>query len=55
MAFDSFRDWVNTLDRAGELVRIQPPVAINTLGSHKRMTMSMGVILWMKLLSHSVC
>ena len=81
MAFDSFRDWVNHLDRAGELKRIsqpvateleiteladremkQPgggkalliekptvngvvspfPVAINTLGSHKRMAMSMG-------------
>jgi 4-hydroxy-3-polyprenylbenzoate decarboxylase len=81
MAFDSFRDFVNTLDRAGELKRIsQPvateleiteiadremkspgggkallfekptvngvvspfPVAINTLGSHKRMAMSMG-------------
>ena len=81
MAFDSFRDWVQTLDRAGELTRIrqpvateleiteladremkkpgggkallfeQPtvngvvspfPVAINTLGSHKRMAMSMG-------------
>lgn len=82
MAFESFRDWVNTLDRAGELRRIsQPiateleiteladremkspgggkalliekptvngvvspfPVAINTLGSHKRMAMSLGV------------
>ncbi len=81
MAFDSFRDWINALDRAGELKRIsqpvateleiteladremkQPgggkalliekptvngvvspfPVAINTLGSHKRMAMSMG-------------
>src|SRR6185436_9265132 len=81
MAFDSFREWVNQLDRAGELKRIsqpvateleiteladremkQPgggqalliekptvngvvspfPVAINTLGSHKRMAMSMG-------------
>ncbi len=81
MAFDSFRDWVNQLDRAGELRRItQPvateleiteladremkkpgggkalliekptvngvvspfPVAINTLGSHQRMAMSMG-------------
>jgi 4-hydroxy-3-polyprenylbenzoate decarboxylase len=81
MAFDSFRDWINTLDQAGELKRIsqpvateleiteladremkQPgggkallfekptvngvvspfPVAINTLGSHKRMAMSMG-------------
>lgn len=81
MAFDSFRDWVQALDRAGELTRIrqplateleiteladremkkpgggkallieQPtvngvvspfPVAINTLGSHKRMAMSMG-------------
>jgi 4-hydroxy-3-polyprenylbenzoate decarboxylase len=81
MAFDSFRDWVNHLDQAGELKRItQPvateleiteladremkspgggkalliekptvngvvspfPVAINTLGSHKRMALSMG-------------
>src|SRR6267142_1804788 len=81
MAFDPFRDFVNALDRAGELKRIsQPvateleiteiadremkspgggkallfekptvngvvslfPVAINTLGSHKRMAMSMG-------------
>jgi 4-hydroxy-3-polyprenylbenzoate decarboxylase len=81
MAFDSFRDFVEALDRAGELKRIsQPvateleiteiadremkspgggkallfekptvngvvspfPVAINTLGSHKRMAMSMG-------------
>src|SRR5271154_3391203 len=81
MAFDSFRDFVNALDRAGELKSIsQPvateleiteiadremklpgggkallfekptvngvvspfPVAINTLGSHKRMAMSMG-------------
>jgi 4-hydroxy-3-polyprenylbenzoate decarboxylase len=80
MAFDSFRDFVNALDRAGELKRItqpvateleitaiadremklpgggkallfeQPtvngvvspfPVAINTLGSYKRMAMSM--------------
>src|SRR5258708_5660101 len=81
MAFDSFRDFVNALDRPGELKRIsqpvateveiseiadrerklpgggkallfeQPtvngivspfPVAINTLGSHKRMAMRMG-------------
>jgi len=81
MAFDSFRDFVNALDRAGELKRIsqpvateleiteiadremklpgggkallfeQPtingivspfPVAINTLGSYKRMALSMG-------------
>src|SRR5688572_7999566 len=81
MAFDSFRDWVNHLDKAGELIRIQQPiateleiteladremkkpsggkalliekptvngvvspfpVAINTLGSHKRMAMSLG-------------
>jgi len=81
MAFDSFRDFVNQLDRAGELKRIarpvateleiteiadremkrpgggqallfeQPtvngvvspfPVAINTLGSHRRMALSMG-------------
>jgi 4-hydroxy-3-polyprenylbenzoate decarboxylase len=27
MAFDSFRDWVNALDRAGELIRITQPVA----------------------------
>ena len=27
MAFDSFRDWVDTLDRAGELIRIRQPVA----------------------------
>ena len=81
MAFNSFRDWIDTLDRAGELIRIgQPvateleitelanrqmkspgggkailiehptvngiaspfPVAINTLGSHRRMALSMG-------------
>jgi 4-hydroxy-3-polyprenylbenzoate decarboxylase len=81
MAFDSFRQWIQTLDRAGELRRIttpvateleiteladremkkpgggkallfeQPtvhgrvspfPVAINTLGSWKRMALSMG-------------
>src|SRR6185503_10568836 len=81
MAFDSFRDWVNHLDRAGELIRIQQPVAseleiteladrqmkstgggkalliekptvngqvssfplaINTMGSWKRMAMSLG-------------
>jgi 4-hydroxy-3-polyprenylbenzoate decarboxylase len=81
MAFDSFRDWVSTLDRAGELIRVtQPlateleiteladremkrpgggkalliekptvngvvspfPVAINTLGSHRRMALSLG-------------
>ncbi|HEU5069908.1 MAG TPA: UbiD family decarboxylase [Verrucomicrobiae bacterium] len=81
MAFDSFRDWVNHLDKAGELKRIQQPVAteleiteiadremklpgggkallfekptvngvvspfpvaINTLGSWKRMALSMG-------------
>src|SRR5215469_7524823 len=88
MAFDSFRDFINALDRAGELKRIsQPvateleiteladremkspggpdgigaggkallfekptvngvvspfPVAINTMGSYKRMAMSMG-------------
>ncbi|HEX7653251.1 MAG TPA: UbiD family decarboxylase domain-containing protein, partial [Verrucomicrobiae bacterium] len=81
MAFDSFRDFVNALDRAGELKRItqpvateleiteiadremkQPgggkallfekptingvlspfPVAVNTMGSYKRMAMSMG-------------
>jgi 4-hydroxy-3-polyprenylbenzoate decarboxylase len=81
MAFDSFRDFITALDRAGELKRIsqpiateleitevadremkspnggkallfeQPtingrpsafPVAINTLGSYKRMAMSMG-------------
>src|SRR5579864_3584304 len=27
MAFDSFRDWVNELDRAGELKKISQPVA----------------------------
>jgi len=81
MAFDSFRDFVNALDKAGELKRISQPVAteleiteiadremksahggkallfekptvngevspfplaINTMGSHKRMAMSMG-------------
>ncbi|MBL9137030.1 MAG: UbiD family decarboxylase [Verrucomicrobiales bacterium] len=81
MAFDSFRDWINHLDRSGELKRIreplateleitalanhemkqpqggkallieQPtvagqvspfPVAINTLGSWRRMALSMG-------------
>src|SRR5882672_9900398 len=81
MAYESFRDWVNQLDKAGELKRIsQPvateleiteladremkspaggkalliekptvngevspfPVAINTLGSWKRMAMSLG-------------
>ena len=81
MAFESFRDFIEQLDRTGELIRItQPvateleiseladremkkpgggkalliekptvngvvspfPVAINTMGSHKRMAMSMG-------------
>src|ERR1051326_5476018 len=81
MAFDSFRDFLSQLERAGELKRItQPvateleiteladremkkpgggralliekptvngvvspfPVAINTMGSHKRMAMSLG-------------
>jgi len=81
MAFDSYRDFVNQLDKSGELKRIaQPvateleiteiadremkssgggkallfekptlngvvspfPVAINTLGSHKRMALSLG-------------
>jgi 4-hydroxy-3-polyprenylbenzoate decarboxylase len=81
MAFDSFRDWVNQLNKAGELIRVQQPlateleiteiadremkqagggkalliekptvngvvspfpVAINTMGSHKRMAMSLG-------------
>ena len=81
MAFESFRDWVNHLERAGELTRIATPVAteleitvladremkkpgggqalliekptvngvvspfpvaINTLGSHRRMALSMG-------------
>src|SRR5688572_214997 len=81
MAFDSFRDWVNHLDKAGELIRIQQPVAteleiteladremkkpdggkalliekpmvngsvspfpvaINSMGSHKRMALSLG-------------
>ncbi|MGV3756713.1 MAG: UbiD family decarboxylase [Verrucomicrobiota bacterium] len=80
MAYESFRDWVDALDAAGELIRIKEPVAteleiteiadremkkpgggkallfekptvngvvspfpvaINTLGSHKRMAMSM--------------
>ncbi len=27
MAYESFRDWINALDRAGELVRIAQPVA----------------------------
>src|SRR5580765_1094700 len=82
MAFGSFRDFVNALDRAGELKRItQPvateleiteladremkspgggkalliekptingvespfPVAINTMGSHRRMAMALGL------------
>src|SRR5947207_12299903 len=81
MAFDSFRDFLNALEMAGELKRIAQPVAteleiteladrqmkssgggkalliekptvngvaspfplaINTLGSHKRMAMSLG-------------
>ena len=81
MAFDSFRDWVNQLEKAGEVIRIQEPVAteleiteladrqmklpgggkalliekptvngavspfpvaINTLGSWKRMALSLG-------------
>ena len=81
MAFESYRDFIEQLDRAGELIRItQPvateleiteladremkkpgggkalliekptvngvvspfPVAINTMGSHKRMAMSLG-------------
>ncbi|MBK9137193.1 MAG: menaquinone biosynthesis decarboxylase [Verrucomicrobia bacterium] len=81
MAFDSFRDWIHTLDRAGELTRISQTVAteleitvladremkspgggkalliekptvngvgspfavaINTLGSWKRMALSLG-------------
>jgi 4-hydroxy-3-polyprenylbenzoate decarboxylase len=81
MAFESFRDWVNHLDRVGELKRVREPlateleitevadremksagggkalliekptvngvvspfpVAINTMGSWKRMAMSMG-------------
>src|SRR6187551_707166 len=81
MAFDSYRDFVNALDQAGELKRIPQPVAteleiteladremkspdggkalliekptvngvvspfpvgINTMGSHKRMAMSLG-------------
>ena len=81
MAFDSFREWITALDRAGELIRVtQPiateleiteladhqmksegggkallfekpavngqvspfPVAINTMGSWKRMAMSMN-------------
>ncbi|MCC6232660.1 MAG: UbiD family decarboxylase, partial [Verrucomicrobiales bacterium] len=82
MAFESFREWVNHLDRAGELKRVARPVAteleitewadremkapgggkallfekptvngvespfpvaINTLGSWRRMALSMGV------------
>jgi UbiD family decarboxylase len=27
MAFNSFREWVTDLDRAGELIRIEQPVA----------------------------
>ena len=81
MAYESFRDWVNQLDKAGELKRISQPVAteleiteladremkspgggkalliekptvngqlspfsvaINTMGSHQRMAMSLG-------------
>src|SRR6266480_3761847 len=81
MAFESFRDWVGHLQRAGELTRIAEPVAteleiteiadremkkpgggkallfekptingqispfplaINTMGSHRRMAMSLG-------------
>lgn len=81
MAYESFRDWITALDRAGELTRISTPVAteleiteladremkspgggkalliekptingavspfpvaINTLGSNRRMAMSMG-------------
>src|ERR1041385_8901098 len=81
MAFDSFRDWVNQLDKSGELIRIQQPVAteleiteladrqmkslgggkalliekplvngvvspfpvaINAMGSHRRMALSLG-------------
>ena len=81
MAFESYRDFIEQLDRAGELIRITTPVAteleiteladremkkpgggkalliekptvngvvspfpvaINTMGSHKRMAMSMG-------------
>src|SRR6267378_7380846 len=81
MAFDSFRDFVNALDKAGELKRLSEPVAteleiteiadremkkpnggkallfekptvngqispfplaINTLGSHRRMALSLG-------------
>src|SRR6185295_218292 len=81
MAFDSFRDFLKALEKAGELTRISQPVAteleiteladremkkpgggkallcekptvngkvspfplaINTLGSHKRMAMSLG-------------
>jgi len=30
MAFDSFRDFVNALDKAGELKRISQPVATNS-------------------------
>ena len=94
MAFDSFRDFVNALDKAGELKRIsqpvateleiteiadremkspgggkallfeQPtvngvvspfPVAINTLGSHKRMAMSMGAASVDEVASEPAC
>ena len=87
MAFDSFRDLVQHLDRAGELIRISQPVAteleiteladremkspgggkalliekptvngqvspfplaINTMGSWKRMAMSLGAEAWTK-------
>lgn len=82
MAFDSFRDWLEALDQAGELIRVREPiateleitqladqqmkspsggkallfekplvngvpspfpVAINTMGSWKRMALSLGV------------
>jgi 3-polyprenyl-4-hydroxybenzoate decarboxylase len=44
MAFDSFRDFVNALDKAGELKRIAQSGAIHTLGAHQRMAMSMDEV-----------
>ena len=35
MAFDSFRDFVNALDRAGELKRISQPVATEPTASYR--------------------
>ena len=44
MAFDSFRDFINALDKAGELKRIAQSGAIHTLGAHQRMAMSMDEV-----------